>query len=231
MRPNSTIRSIGHRALLAGVVLASGNAMAASSVNFSLQASGGSWAAYATVNDPASLGLAGIQFDVAGQGVQLGAPLATDNRLVTGGFHDGGGALVGSGFIDFRGAVFNNNDIQFQGAQPAVYDNEDPLGNDDLASGFGLPGVNAGMVGDQPASWGSPALIATGTYTGSGFIAVFSSTNLITLLPKTLPADQGVIQTHSPTAISGQSVSVPEPSCLAVAVAGAASLLSRRRRL
>lgn len=217
-------------AAAAGLVLISQGAKAASNVSLFLQAGGGNWAAYVTVNDPASLGLAGIQFDVVGQGVQLGVPSATDNKLVTGGFQDGGGAFIPAGFVDFRGATLNNNDIQFRGAQPVIYNNEDPQGNNDLALGFGLPGIGGAMVGDQPESWGTPALLATGTYTGTGILAVYSSTNLITLLPDTLPADKGILQTHSPNGFSGQTISVPEPSCLALADIGIAWLLGRRRR-
>lgn len=189
-------------------------------VDLSVQASGGNWAAYATVNDPASLGLAGIQFDVVGQGVQLGAPSATDNRLATGSFHDGGGALVAAGFVDFRGAVLTNNDIQFEAAQPVVYNNEDPLGNDNLARGFGLPGVNAGTVGDQSATWGSPALIATGTYTGNGLIAVFSSTNLSPSCPAHCPL---TTVPFKPTALPQQAGNLfrfPSPPALGLRASG-----------
>jgi hypothetical protein len=211
------LKTLGILALAGAAALAAKPAMADSVLNLSLQVTpnagntAGTWSAFADVEDPATAGLAGIQFDVIGAGgVTLGTVAASNNKLPTGSFTDSGGNIVVGGFHLFReSSLLTPTDAQFRGGHDNTLNNDDSSspGNDNLAHGFGLPGTTGGFIGDNSKTWGFPALIATGSYTGSvGTLSIATAASLVSFFPSPLPTANGAsIQTHSPNTVNGQT--------------------------
>lgn len=205
--------------------------------------------AYANVNDPNSAGLAGIQFDIIGAGgVLLSStqdPTAPSlNDLPTGtistasgsksaGFYVLNGSSDVTPDVTLNGTLYTS-DVQFAGAQSNTFLKGKTAGNSNVLVGFASPGVTSGNVGDQPVTFGSPALIAEGTYTGDvGTISISGSPSTTTLLPAVLPTVTNTsYATHSPDMVNGQIVpiGIPEPTTLGLLGVVASGLLTRRRR-
>ncbi|HZL34632.1 MAG TPA: PEP-CTERM sorting domain-containing protein [Tepidisphaeraceae bacterium] len=225
-------------AAIVASALGAGSLFAASVVDLSITANNGVWNAYINVQDPATLGLAGIQFDITGNGILLNNVTGANNKLPTGIFTDTNGNPVSSGFVLLRSATLVGNDVSFTGGQSLTYDNEDSAtpAHDNLVKGFGMPGTTTANAGDQVKTFGDPALLATGTYTGNGTITISGDFASTSLLPASLPADSAPIVTHSPdpSSVNGQTTlatsSTPEPASTTLAGLAAIGLLSSRRR-
>lgn len=185
---------------------------------------GGTWDAFADVEDPSSAGLHGIQFDVKATG---GATLGTAVSGTPSSFNDlptglvaipsgRGTQSVSAGFHNFFGAtdVMPGLDEQFMGAQDNLYHSNPGTGHTNIIFGFGLPGQSGNLAGDTMLTppWSFPAMIADGTYTGSaGSISISGSPTVTTLMPdQATVVNSGTIgfATHSPDTVNGETVPI-----------------------
>lgn len=227
-------------AALVGVAAgAAATARAASIVNLTIQAvpnagnTGGTWKAFADVEDTTSAGLHGIQFDVTVSGaIALGGVNVNDfNDLPVGTVTIPSGratAVVAAGYHNFNAATnVTATDEQFRGAQDNLYTAGVTAGHSNIVFGFGLPAQSGTIVGDTtiptpPGPWSFPALIADGTYTGSsGSLMVSGSAGNTTLLPlqaTVLNSGTTGFATHSPDTVNpgtttiGGVAAVPTPA-------------------
>jgi len=168
----------------AGAVLGMGAVSAmAQTVQLSITAANGSWSAYAAADSGSdNIGLATFAIDVVGSG----------GATVTGSFNDTpvgsvtSGSFKGdpSGFSEFPsngvGGSANagtpsspgtpGNGIAITGGQNVTYGNAHSAANDlEIIQGFGK---SAQSTATEGTTWAFPALLASGTYTGSGILTV-----------------------------------------------------------
>jgi len=205
------------------------------------------WQAFASLNDPTSSGLAGIQFDVTSAGgITLGTTQGFSkksfNDLPNGKLSD---AATSAGFTLFRAASdISTTDLQFRGGQDntqgIIVDPSTNLGS--VIFGFGQTAGNYGpenaLGGSMaPASWGANALIAHGTFVGdTGSISISGVQSATFALPSqsTVLNSPNGFSTHflDANGITGQTVpvGVPEPSSLLGTAVLAGFMFFRRRR-
>ena len=234
--------------LAAAAMLVAAPIVSANSVNLTLvvNTSNNTWTAFASLTDPNSAGLAGMQFDVTATG---GVTLATTgtgihtNDLPSGQFSDG----TGVGFNLLKGGTFTSTDDQFrggQGSQSTV--SPDGTGNTSVILGFGQTAGNytgeaaAGLGGNViPGTWAAVAKIANGVYSGTGgSISISGSSDLITLLPSAATVNSGnpfsdTTATTNGDTVTGQTVTVgavPEPSSLLGGAVLAGLIVLRKRK-
>lgn len=238
-QPNKS-RLFGAAAAAVGVALLAGSAQAASIVNLSLQVDpvAKTFAAYVDVEDAGSLGLHGINFNVVGSPgvtILLNADPTLNNDLPSDVYLNTSSKLTPAGFVNFfTGQLIDGQHANFQGGQQNTFTPGKTTGHSNIVTGFGIPGMTSGFVGDTSYNWGFPAQIAHGSFSGSGTLSISSATGLITLLPAVLPTTSGgSVTTHSPDTVNGQTVpvGVPEPTSIGLVGAAAVGLLSRRRRV
>ena len=198
-------------------------------------------------NPSDTVGLDGLGFDVTGSGgiavtsVLNGMLRGTDNELGT------------TGFTEFRtnGTISAGSAHDISGFQNAGTYSVNSLGDvKTVYTGIGdmAESINTGYTGGDGVTDAAPAmptfknaslpyLLATGHYTGtSGTLTVASDVGRVALLPDptSFPTagpgqTSASYQTHSPDAVMGQTVSIPEPSILWLMVALPGALRRRRR--
>jgi hypothetical protein len=225
-------------------VLAAGPAVrAAAVVNLSVLINPGTqtWQAFADVEDPASAGLAGIQFDVtASSGITLGTTQGVSatsfNDLPVGTLATGPRSSVPAGFYVLSSAAdISSTDLQFRGSQNGQYVPGQTSGHGNIVLGFGKPGQSGNIVGDSPTiiPWSFPAIIADGTYSGSsGSISIAGLAAATLLLPDQPTTTSGqLFATHFADTVNGGTAAVPEPGSLGMlALAGFACVRRRCSR-
>jgi hypothetical protein len=168
----------------AGAVLGMGAVSAmAQTVQLSIVAANGSWSAYAAADSGSdNIGLATFAIDVVGSG---GATVTTSyNDAPVGAVTSGSFKNDPSGFSEFPsngvGGSANHgtslspgtpgNGIAITGGQNVTYGNSHSAANDlEIIQGFGK---SAQSTSTEGTTWAFPALLADGTYTGSGILTV-----------------------------------------------------------
>lgn len=218
---------------VAGLVgLGAGAAQADSVVQLTLTVNTGTstWSVFEqNLNPSDTVGLEGLGFDVVGSGGILvssalnGMLRGTDNELGT------------TGFTQFRtnGTISAGTAHDISGFQNAGTYSENSIGDvTNVYTGIGnmAESVNSGYSGgdgttDNPPATDSvktaalPFLLATGHYTGTfGTLTVTSDPTRVALLPSqgnyppnTPGGTSAGFQTHSPTAVAGQTVDIGTP--------------------
>lgn len=228
--------------LVALALLAAGSwVRAAAVVNLSVlvNPANHTWQAFADVEDPASAGLAGIQFDVtATAGITLGttqgAGATSFNDLPVGVLATGPRNTVSAGFYVLSAAAdISATDLQFRGSQSGQYVPGQTAGHGNIVPGFGKPGQSGNLAGDSTTfvPWSFPAIIADGTYTGnSGSISIAGLAAATYLLPDQATTTSGnLFATHYADTVNGGVTAVPEPAGVAVLTLAGVAFLRKRR--
>lgn len=218
---------------------------------------GGTYKIFETVTDPSLTGggkTLGIYDTDVVVSSTAGITLATGSnkmpKVSNGLTLDDGATQVDTGFIllghstsGTDGAGHKTFDIG--ASQDLTLQFNSTNGHTDIITGFGLPGQTSGPAGDGPVTFGDPALVAQGTYTGSGGNIVVSDlpggnpTNTL-LLPAALPSTsdpntngQSPIGPIPADLVLGGFAVVPTPEPATLALFGLAGIgaLRRRRRI
>lgn len=203
------------------------------------------WKAFATVvydgQGPANNGLDGIKVDITSSGNILVPISGSSNKMPVNnnGFTDSNSNTVPVGFtFNKLQTAITTTDLQFTGGQSTTFNNDDSSGSgyQNIVVGYGQPGISSGNLAGTTVSWGDPALLATGKYTGTSgtlSIGLVNSTADFNLLDATYVSPEGNVFSHGPDQIVPQTVSItaaPEPAGLGLLAIGSLGVLARRRK-
>ncbi len=168
--------------------------------------------AYANLIDTSNetLGLHGLEFNISSTGgvsvlsstLQMPAPTETLDGVTS----------YQKGFTFLRSNGTNGTEIRaFQQNVNQLSTTGSGLNN--ILEGFGESAFSENNGLNASTSIAKPALIASGSYSGSsGTLSISGSTGLTTLLPASLPAATvggASFSTFSPTSVTGQTFSIP----------------------
>ena len=162
--------------------------------------------------DPNSAGLSDFKMDVVGSG---GATVtgSTNKSPSTAFWSVPKMTVITVGFAEIRQDGVNG--VGIIGSQKAVYGEvgqNDPEFDKGVIQGVG---ITSGSLGPPDymveTSWDHPALLASGTYSGAGYLTVSSDPSICLLLKDTTPGGSwhGPGHTYNPSAVQGDTEAVP----------------------
>ncbi|HUB25133.1 MAG TPA: PEP-CTERM sorting domain-containing protein [Tepidisphaeraceae bacterium] len=208
-------------------------------------ASGGTWSAYVALDSGTdNVGLAAFSIDVIGSdglkvtGSYDEAPVGVNAEGNKDGFQEfpsNGNPLPGQTGNTMGLPTTPGDGIAIDGGQNVVYAPANSnIGDNEIIQGFGQ-GELTTPIPEQPGiTWGFPALLADGTYSGSsgvltvqGDLSIGAGLFSLNIVSDGKWVGPGNVSTDR--VISGSVVIVPEPSSIGPLGLGAIGLMRRRR--